>query len=145
MPDPNFEIIVDSNQALNGPNAQMTVSNTWVTASGPTDWETGYWWRSTQAVSDAAVFSFYLDAPATLTVDAWWTSGTNRSVAAPFVVYNSANQKLATVHANQQQGGGQWNGLGTYNFQAGWNHIDLSCWAAQGYVVVADAVRVHTP
>ena len=123
----------------------MTVSNTWVTASGPTDWETGYWWRSTQAASDPAVFSFYLDQPYTLTLDAWWTQGMNRSAGAPFLVYNSANQKLETVYVNQQQNGGQWNTLGTYEFTAGWNHVDLSCWATQGFVVIADAVRVRAP
>ncbi len=146
-PDPNaaISIIIDSNDALNGSNADMTVSNAWTSGSGPTDWQTGYWWRSTQAVSDAAVFSFYLDAPAQLVVDAWWVSGTNRSAAAPFMIFNSSQQKIGTVYANQQQNGGKWNTLGIYNFQAGWNHVDLSVWAAAGYVVVADAVRVRTP
>lgn len=147
IPDPNanISIIIDSNDALNGANADVVVSSAWTSGSSPTDWQTGYWWRSTQAISDAAVFSFYLDAPALLSVDAWWVSGTNRSAAAPFMIFNAANQKIGTVYANQQQNGGKWNTLGIYQFQAGWNHVDLSAWAAAGYVVVADAVRVHTP
>src|SRR5690606_4510855 len=131
--------------SLNGANASMFVSNAWVTATGPSDWETGYWWHSTQAISDAAEFAFYLDAPAQLTVEAWWTHGMNRSSSAPFLMYNSANQLLGTVYADQQQGGGQWNTLGTYNFSAGWNFVDLSVWAPGGYVVIADAVRVRNP
>ena len=144
-PEPSVDIVIDSNDSLNGPNASTYVSNAWVSATGPSDWLTGYWWHSTQAVSDAAEFAFYLDAPAQLTVEAWWTQGMNRSPSAPFMIYNAANEHLGTVYANQQQGGGQWNALGTYNFQAGWNFVDLSVWAPSGYVVIADAVRVHNP
>ncbi len=144
-PNPAISIIIDSNDALNGPNADVVVSNAWTSGSGSTDWQTGYWWRSTQAVSDPAVFSFYLDAPAQLAVDAWWVSGANRSAAAPFQIYDSAQVKIGTVYANQQQNGGKWNTLGMYNFKAGWNHVDLSAWAAVGFVVVADAIRVRTP
>ncbi|MFV8754088.1 N-acetylmuramoyl-L-alanine amidase [Nannocystaceae bacterium ST9] len=147
-PDPNpqaISIIIDSNDSLNGPNADVVVSGSWTSGSGPTDWQTGYWWRSTQAVSDPAVFSFYLDAPAQLAVDAWWVSGGNRSAAAPFMIYDSSGVKLGTVNVNQQLNGGKWNTLGIYSFKAGWNHVDLSAWAAVGYVVVADAIRVRTP
>jgi N-acetyl-anhydromuramyl-L-alanine amidase AmpD len=149
-PDPDpapepVDIVIDSNDGLNGPNASMWVSNAWVSASGPTDYQTGYWWHSTQAISDAAEFAFYLDAPAELTVEAWWTSGMNRSSAAPFLIYDASNDHLGTVYVDQQQGGGQWNELGTFSFEAGWNFVDLSVWAPAGYVVIADAVRVHTP
>jgi N-acetyl-anhydromuramyl-L-alanine amidase AmpD len=146
-PDPNaaISIIIDSNDALNGSNADMIVSGNWTSGSGSTDWQTGYWWRSTQSVSDPAVFKFYLDAPATLAVDAWWVSGANRSSAAPFMIYDSTETKVGTVNVNQQQNGGKWNTLGIFQFKAGWNHVDLSAWAPAGFVVVADAVRVRTP
>jgi N-acetyl-anhydromuramyl-L-alanine amidase AmpD len=147
-PDPepvNIDIIIDSNQGLNGANAAVSVSANWTSASGPSDYETGYWWRSTQAVSDAAEFAFYLEAPATLTVEAWWTQGTNRSSTAPYMIYNAASQLLGTVNVDQTQNGGKWNVLGTFDFQAGWNFVDLSAWAPVGKVVIADAVRVHTP
>jgi hypothetical protein len=145
VPPANVDIIIDSNDALNGPTASMYVSNAWTSATGPNDWETGYWWHSTQALSDAAEFAFYLDAPAQLTVEAWWTHGTNRSTQAPYQIYNAANQLLGTVYADQTQAGGQWNALGTFQFQAGWNFVDLSVWAPAGKVVIADAVRVHSP
>jgi N-acetyl-anhydromuramyl-L-alanine amidase AmpD len=144
-PPAAVDIVIDSNNGLNGVNASVYVSNAWTSATGPTDYETGYWWHSTQSISDAAEFAFYLDAPAQLTVEAWWTSGSNRSTAAPFVIYDASNDPLGTVYVNQQQNGGKWNVLGTYQFEAGWNFVDLSVWAPLGFVVVADAVRVHTP
>jgi N-acetyl-anhydromuramyl-L-alanine amidase AmpD len=139
------DIVIDSNDALNDANASIYVSNAWTSATGPSDYETGYWWHSTQSISDAAEFAFYLEAPAQLTVEAWWTSGSNRSTAAPFVIYDASNDQLGTVYVNQQQNGGKWNVIGTYQFEAGWNFVDLSVWAPLGFVVVADAVRVHTP
>ena len=145
VPAPNIEIIIDSNESLNGWNASMGVSDAWAASSSAIDFNTGYWWHSTQAISDAAVFSFYLTDPAQLTVDAWWVSGGNRSTAAPFLMFDSSGQKLDTVYADQSTNGGQWNQLGTYDFQAGWNHVDLSVWAGAGSVVVADALRVHSP
>ena len=47
------------------------------------------------------------------------------------------------MYKNQQTGGGVWNTLGTWSFPAGWNKVQLSRWAAQGYVVVADAIQVR--
>lgn len=148
QPDPNpnpVDIVIDSNNSLNGPDASVYVSNAWTSATGPSDWETGYWWHSTQSISDAAEFAFYLDAPAQLTVEAWWTSGMNRSSSTPFMIYDASIDLLDAVYVNQQQNGAQWNALGTYQFEAGWNFVDLSVWAPTGYVVIADAVRVHTP
>lgn len=152
VPEPNppppaaaVDIIIDSNNGLNGVNASVYVSNAWTSASGPTDYETGYWWHGTQSISDAAEFAFYLDAPAQLTVETWWTAGSNRSTAAPYAIYDASNDHLGTVYVNQQQNGGKWNVLGTYQFEAGWNFVDLSVWAPSGFVVIADAVRVHTP
>ncbi|HEX8536265.1 MAG TPA: hypothetical protein VF664_02285, partial [Cystobacter sp.] len=95
------------------------------------------------AVSDAATFWFYLPAAATKTVDAWWTAGTNRSSATPFIVWDAAGTKLATVNANQQVNGGRWNTLGTFNFSAGWNKVQVSRWAPEGFVVIADAIQVR--
>ena len=147
-PDPQpvaVDITIDSNQNNNGVNASIYVSNAWTSATGPSQFGSGYWWHSTQSITDPAEFAFYLDAPAELTVEAWWTQGTNRSSAAPFMIWDASNDLLSTVYVNQQQNGGKWNSLGTFQFEAGWNFVDLSVWAPGGYVVIADAVRVHTP
>jgi hypothetical protein len=142
---PTTGFVVDSNNTNNNATyAKFTGSASWVSAtSTPGYYGSGYFYASTQAISDPVTFSFYLAAPATKTIDAWWTSGTNRTTAAPFVVWDSAGTKVATVYKNQQTGGGAWQTLGTWSFPAGWNEVQVSRWAAEGSVVVADAIQVR--
>jgi N-acetyl-anhydromuramyl-L-alanine amidase AmpD len=139
------EIIVDSNNNNNDPNlAKMEVSANWTSSNAtPGYYGTGYWWASTQAISDPAHFWFYLSAAATKTIDAWWTSGSNRSDSAPYLAYDASGTHLGTVRVNQQANGGKWNQLGSWSFSAGWNRISLSRWTTEGYVVIADAVRIR--
>jgi hypothetical protein len=33
--------------------------------------------------------------------------------------------------------------IGTYSFTKGWNKVQLSRWTTEGFVVVADAIRVR--
>jgi hypothetical protein len=138
-------LIIDSNNTRNDTTkGYIELSANWISASSTAGYYgTGYYYASTQAVSDPATFWFYLPAAATKTIDAWWTAGTNRSTTAPFVVWNSNGTKLATVNANQQLNGGKWNTLGTWSFTAGWNKVQLSRWTTTGYVVVADAIQVR--
>ena len=96
----------------------------------------------TAAVSDPATFWFYAAEAGTYTVDAWWTSGTNRSSQAPFVVYDDSGSAII-VKVDQRSNGGKWNQLGTWSFAAGWNKVQLSRWTGTGAVVIADALRVH--
>jgi hypothetical protein len=140
------EVVVDSNNANNGTDAKFSAATTW-TASSTTQGYYGsdYKYRSTGASADAATFEVYLSEPHSVVIEAWWTSGTNRATSAPFVVYNGSGQHLGTYYANQQQGGGGWNSIGSYDFTAGWNKVALSRWTTAGYVVIADAVRVRTP
>lgn len=139
------QIVIDSNNANNNSaKAKVEVSSSWASANSSAGYYgTGYWWASTQAVSDGASFWFYLSADSRKTVDAWWTAGANRSAGAPFVAFDSAGNKLGTAIKNQRVSGKQWVTLGTWNFKKGWNRIVLSRWAAEGSVVVADAVRVR--
>ena len=138
-------LIVDSNNGANdATRARIEISSSWTPSSATAGhYGTGYAFATTQAVSDPATFWFYLDAPETRTIDAWWTSGTNRAPSAPYLVWTSSGQRLATVYMNQQANGGGWNTLGTWSFPAGWNKVQLSRWTTPGYVVVADAVRVR--
>lgn len=138
-------ITIDSNNNSNDTSkGYIEVSANWSASANVAGYYgTGYWWASTQAVSDGASFWFYLPSNATRTVDAWWTAAWDRSPTAPFIVYDAQGNKLDTVYANQQTNGGKWNTLGTYNFKAGWNRVMLSRWTGTGYVVVADAVRVR--
>jgi hypothetical protein len=142
---PTTSIVIDSNNDRNNTSkGYIKVSSNW-TGSNSTSgyYGTGYWWRSTAAVSDPAAFYFYLSSAGKKTVDAWWTAGTNRSSAAPFIAYNASGTKLGTAYANQQKNGKKWVTLGSYSFTKGWNKVVLSCWAPEDYVVIADAVRVR--
>ncbi|MEM6730719.1 MAG: N-acetylmuramoyl-L-alanine amidase [Myxococcota bacterium] len=138
-------IVIDSNQTQNDSRlAQVDVSENWGASSRQPDfYGTGYWFASTGAVSDPAVFSFYLDRPGSHSVDVWWTVGTDRSPRAPFIISDSSGNQLDLVHVDQTVDGGRWNTLGTYSFGAGWNTVQLSRWAAEGSVVIADAIRVR--
>ncbi|AKI99524.1 transglycosylase-like protein with SLT domain [Archangium gephyra] len=139
-------IIIDSNQANNDTSkgyVEVTGAS-WVSSTNVAGYYgSGYYAASTAAVSEPVTFYFYLPAAATKTIDAWWTSATDRSTTAPFIVYNAAGTKLATVNVNQQINGGRWNTLGTYSFSAGWNKVQLSRWTTAGYQVIADAVQVR--
>jgi N-acetyl-anhydromuramyl-L-alanine amidase AmpD len=139
------DIIVDSNNANNTATAaKFTASANWTaTSSTAGSYGGNYYYAQNQNISDAAVFSFYLDKAATKSIEAWWTAGTNRSASAPFVIFNASGVKLGTVNVNQQASGGQWNTLGTWSFEAGWNTVQVSRWTASAGVVIADAIRVR--
>jgi len=138
-------IIIDSNSANNDASrARIEVSANWTSTTYTAGYYgTGYYHASTAPVTDGASFWFYLPAASTKTVDAWWTTGANRSTTAPFVAFDAAGTRLGTAYANQQLNGGKWNTLGTYSFSAGWNKVVLSRWTTEGYTVIADAVRIR--
>lgn len=136
------EIVVDSNNALNPGNAEVLVSGNWTASNNVAGYyQTGYFWRSTGATSDLAQFRVYLDAPKTMQIQVWYPAASDRSKSAPFIVFDGNGQQLDVKYVNQQQNGGKWVTLGTYNLTAGWNSVALSRWTTPGYVVVADAVR----
>ena len=62
------EIIVDSNNNLNNTSeGYVDVSSNWTASSHSTDYQTGYWWAQTAAVSDGASFWFYMPTAGTKT------------------------------------------------------------------------------
>jgi N-acetyl-anhydromuramyl-L-alanine amidase AmpD/predicted small lipoprotein YifL len=138
-------ITIDSNQANNDTSkGYIQVSANWVSSSNVAGYYgSGYYAAPAQAISDPAIFWFYLPAAGTKTIDAWWTAATDRATAAPFIITNAAGTNLATVNVNQQINGGRWNTLGSWSFPAGWNKVQLSRWTSSGSQVIADAVRVR--
>lgn len=129
------QVIVDNS------DAGFSASANWSTGTSSTDkYGSNYRWRPTAATSDHAVWNFSLIGPGSFTVYAWWTVGTNRSTQAPYIVYYSGGN--TTIKVNQQTNGGKWNSLTTKTFAAGSNHVNLSCWATTGYIVVADAIKL---
>jgi N-acetyl-anhydromuramyl-L-alanine amidase AmpD len=135
-------IIVDNNNAKNGPDAQCVVGGNWTPSNNVSGYyATGYYWRSTGESSDLAEFRVRLAAAKRMRVEARWPAAGDRSKEAPFIVYGANGDQLGLVKVNQQKNGGAWVDLGTYDLGAGWNVVALSRWTTPGYVVIADAVR----
>ncbi|WP_419145141.1 N-acetylmuramoyl-L-alanine amidase [Myxococcus stipitatus] len=139
---PTTAIVVDSHQANNDASkAQVEMAGSWAQGTSAGYYGSGYYYASTEAVSAPFTFKFYLSAAGSKTISAWWVAGTNRSSAAPFIVNHAGGS--TTVKVDQQANGGKWNTLGTFNFDAGWNTVQLSRWATEGFVVMADAIKVE--
>jgi len=138
-------IVIDSNNANNDSSvAQVGVGTGWTSASStPGYYGTGYWFGDTAATDDAVAFRFYLDAPGSHSIEAWWTSGTNRSTAAQFVSIDASGAEVGRTTISQQGSGSQWVSLGTATFSAGWNRVELRRRGTTGKVVIADAVRIR--
>jgi hypothetical protein len=145
-PPPTSGLVIDSNNAAND-NTKGYVQFTGTSWTASTNvagyYGSGYNASPTAAVSEPATFWFYVPTAGSKTIDAWWTSATDRSTAAPFIVWDANGTQLASVKVNQQINGGRWNTLGTWNFPAGWNKVQLSRWATAGYYVIADAIQVR--
>lgn len=117
------------------------VSSNWATGTSASDkYGADYKWRSTAALSDAASWTINVASAGNYDISAWWTAGTNRSAAAPYILPDGSK-----VTKDQQASGGAWNLLGTKSLSAGAQTTQLSCWAADGFIVVADAVKYYGP
>lgn len=131
---PVSEVIVDNN------SGGFAASSSWIAASSSTDkYGADYRYRSTQAVSDNAVWTGNLPSTKAYNVYAWWPQGANRSATASYHVVHAGGTTVVTV--NQQANGGKWNLLGNWSMNAGNNQVRLSCWTTTGFIVVGDAVR----
>ncbi|MGH7646333.1 MAG: N-acetylmuramoyl-L-alanine amidase, partial [Gemmatimonadales bacterium] len=140
------ELVVDDSAAFNDTGiAVAEVPASWAAADATPDYYGGgYRWASTLPdATDGAVFSFHVDTAGLRTVDARWTSGSNRSPRAAFAVVSPTGDTLATVRVDQTAGGGEWRTLGTWTFPAGWSRVVLLRRDSVTSVVVADAVRVR--
>jgi len=140
------ETVVDDSAQFNDSGvAAATVPVAWAASDTTPDfYGGGYRWAPTQPdAADGAVFSFLVATSGPRTVDARWTSGSNRSPLAAYAVITSAGNTVATVTVDQRTGGGTWHTLGTWTLPLGWNRVVLLRRGASGSVVVADAVRVR--
>jgi hypothetical protein len=121
-------------------DADFSASSNWATGTSATDkYGSDYRTHSTVSSSDTADWTPNLAAGGSFKIYAWWAQGSSRSTAAPYIVYHSTGS--TTVKMNQTANGGKWNLLGTFNLNAGVNTVSLSCWAATGDNVCADAIK----
>ena len=140
------ELVVDDSAQFNDSAvARIVVPAGWfATDTTPDFYGGGYHWTSTNpTASDGVEFSFNVATSGTRTIDARWTSGTNRASQAAYAVITSAGDTLQVVTQDQRTGGGAWHALGTWTFPKGWNRVVLLRRGASGAVVVADGVRVR--
>ncbi|MGH7603983.1 MAG: RHS repeat-associated core domain-containing protein [Gemmatimonadaceae bacterium] len=95
------------------------------------------------ASTGTSSFTWTLTLPTAGSYEAYarWTQYPNRASNAKYTVNHSSGADVVTV--NQAQGGGNWQLLGTYSFDAGATTISLSD-DANGYVI-ADAVMIVPP
>jgi uncharacterized lipoprotein YddW (UPF0748 family) len=119
----------------------VSASGDWATGTSAVDkYGSDYRFRLTEAVSDAATWTWTAPQSRNYEIYAWWSQGSNRSATAPFVVSRAGGTD--TVYRNQQTGGGAWQSLGVFSISAGTNTVRLSCWTTAGYVVIADAIKI---
>jgi hypothetical protein len=116
----------------------FSVVGSWATGTGAGKYGVDYRYKSTAPVSEPATWATSLNTTATWNVRAWWVAGANRSASAPYIVSHGGG--TTTVNVNQQTGGGAWHLLGSWSM-GGAQDVQLSCWAATGFVVIADAIR----
>lgn len=130
-PPPPTSVIVDNS------SAGFSVTGTsWASGSSSTDkYGSDYRYHSTAPVSEPA--QWLATVSGTKNVAAWWPQGSNRSATASYHVFHSGGTSVVAV--NQQANGGKWNSLGSWGMTTG--KVQLSCWTATGYIVVADAIR----
>jgi RHS repeat-associated protein len=95
------------------------------------------------AGTGANTFSWTLNVASAGTYEAYarWTQHPNRATNAKYTVNHAGGASVVTV--NQESGGGSWQLLGTYSFNAGATTISLSD-DANDYVI-ADAVMLVPP
>ena len=128
----------------NSDSGFTVLSQTWTTGtSAAGHYGADYRYRNTTGFdgSPAGEVEWRPNLPqaGTYQVAIYYPAGTNRANNAPFTVhYASGSQTLAV---NQQAGGGQWNVLGSFAFNAGTGgSVSLSS-NANASVVIADAVQ----
>lgn len=116
----------------------------WATSLSSGFFETSSRFATPAVVGNQAIFTPTFDSAGQFEVSAWWVEGGNRSSSATYVINHAEGS--TNVSVNQQQNGGQWNSLGTFNFRSGSSGnatLDsaLSVSNGVGTVISSDAVR----
>jgi len=146
-PGPNWDWTYYMNQVTGGggtativdnSSANFSVTGTWATGSSATDkYGADYRYHSTAPISEPAKWTASVSG--TKSVYVWYPQGSNRSVSASYIITTSGGNHTEVV--NQQITGGTWVNQGSYALAASGNYVELSCWTATGFIVVADAVK----
>ncbi len=131
---PGEEVIIDNL------DAGAAISGTWITSTDVAQQYASDYLHDDNLDKGAKTVTFTPTlAGGTYQVYLWWTEHTNRATNVPVDVQHASG--TATVTVNQQSGGGTWNLLGTWSFNAGGGgSVVIRTGGTNGYVI-ADAVR----
>ena len=124
---PNLELIMDNGESGTSPDG------VWMTSSGVNFYGVDSLYSNTVGGS----YTFTALVSGSQEVSLWWTEYANRWTAVPIDIYDGA-VLLDTVIVNQQQNGGAWNVLGSYQF-SGQAHVVIR--SVSTNTTSADAVR----
>ncbi|GAB4319151.1 MAG: hypothetical protein Kow0059_12960 [Candidatus Sumerlaeia bacterium] len=126
------------------PEPAFSTTGTWTRGTAQTNkWGASYRYVfGNVAGSPSATFRLPIRANGRYEVFIWYPESNNRATDAPFTIHHADGQ--TTIAVNQQQQGGQWVSLGTFNFlEVGDNRVVLTNQIGDtSKLVVADAVRV---
>lgn len=121
---PGVGIVVDNNNSNNTAGNSFQATGTWTVSGYPSPYANDSIWGSViDASTQTATWAITVPAAGEYDVAAWWTSGVGRITDATYEVGHAGGS--SSVCVNQQQGGGRWNILGTYTFNAGVTSVKI--------------------
>lgn len=131
--------VVISANTLDNTVDEVTVSGTWTTdASHAQLYYVDQLVTDSSAGAASVTWTPNLEQDGQYKVYSWWTADAGRATAAPYEIVHADGTSIVT--ANQTTGGGKWNLLGIYSFDAGTGGSVTLDNSAAG-TVSADAVR----
>jgi len=115
------------------------INGTWGSSANAGFYGTNSLFNSVGTGTDIVRWTPTITVAGTYEVYAWWVASANRGTNSPYTTTHASGSN--TVRVNQVANGGQWNFLGSYNFNVGTGgYVQLSD-DATGTVVSADAVQ----
>jgi hypothetical protein len=122
---------------------RFSAASGWTQSSSSSQRHAATYRQIASSLSETSTAIWTPDLPATASYDVsvWYPDGADRASDARYTVNYSGGSQTFLI--NQQSGGGQWNTLGTFLFNAGTaGNVTLSDQSsAAGKIVIADAVR----
>jgi beta-lactam-binding protein with PASTA domain len=125
-------VIIDNGDFGTVPNGNWRVS------SGPDPYGRESLYVSNDGTA-TYTWTFSPDMSGYYNVSMWWTAMASRSTSIPVEIEHFNDS--STVHINQRENGGQWNSLGSYYFETGYNYEIILKAVGGGASNCADAVR----
>lgn len=137
-PNPS-ELIIDNSDSGFSTNFSQDAWHEYTEVGGQHYGDTHYFNSQIGTGQDVATWSFTVPQPGRYDVYAWWWEGSWRPTDVPYTVNHLGGS--TTVRVDQQASGGQWNLLGTFDFQDQ-GSVEVSDDVSSGQDAVADAVRL---